>query len=409
IDLGSTHLAAALRQEQRAIPMTFQGATRLPAQALLRGSELYIGQEAEARAGSGTLVVFQRAAFAVPAQDVAVRHQWRSGDAAALVLQALRERSSRELGATVQRCVLACPASYDAFQRRELRRRAEAAGWQVERVVPEPIAALVAAGYPQGRHQVLSVCDLGGDSFQISVVTATPQRLRVVAAQSTASGGEAFLTLLVQQVLLEARRQSVALAGDRDQLLEQARFEVAQATRTLAGGSTATIRLSGVGDRDFQFPLTPPTLQELARPLLEQLQQAAAQALAQSGFAYKDLDQVLVCGGAQAPVLLQALEQAFGQRPRPITVTEPVAVGAALLADGVAKTGWRGWQELPASRGLASAARRSLLLGVGLLLACLGLLLYLSWPGSAQGPLSWGHSQLEWAREQLEQLFGEGR
>lgn len=255
------------------------------------------------------------------------------------ILRALRDRAEQHLGAPVEGAVITVPAYFDDAQRQATKDAGLLAGLDVLRLVNEPTAAAVAYGLDRRAEGRFAVYDLGGGTFDISLLELRDGVFTVLStAGDTALGGDDMDRLLVQQLVSQHPKASTLQAYvEKDPNWRMWALQAAKAAKhTLTNEPEAVVRCPapfagevrlqrGVFDQDIQ-------------PLLERTGRACRQALRDANLAVNELDGVLLVGGAtRVPAVRRYVEALFQKRPlSDVDPDQVVALGAALQADAIA-------------------------------------------------------------------------
>jgi molecular chaperone DnaK len=258
----------------------------------------------------------------------------------ALILREVKEVAQSHLREEVNRAVITVPAYYNERQRAAVRAAGALAGLHVERILNEPTAAALAYAYGRQVQERVLIYDLGGGTFDASVLELQDNIYEVISTGGdTFLGGVDFDNLIVGR-LLEKYREShgrpfegdrVALsrladAAERAKcaLSERAEFEIRLPFIALEDGKPA----------DFEATLTRDEVTSLVEPLVDRTVQVCTEVLAAKSIATKDIDAVLLVGGqSRMPLVHRKVEAFFGKPPsRSVHPDEAVAIGAALLA-----------------------------------------------------------------------------
>jgi molecular chaperone DnaK len=258
----------------------------------------------------------------------------------ALVLNEVKQVAQNHLGEEVNRAVITVPAYYNERQRAAVRNAGALAGIHVERILNEPTAAALAYAYGRHLNQRVLVYDLGGGTFDASVLELDDNVYEVVSTGGdTFLGGVDFDGRVVDRLLaLWRQRHGEAFSGDRVAL-----------SRLVDAAERAKCALSERGDFPVQLPflamkdgqpvaldvvLTRDEIVALVEPLVDRTLEVCAEVLRARGFETKDVQEVLLVGGqSRMPLVHRKVAAFFGRQPsRSVHPDEAVAVGAALLA-----------------------------------------------------------------------------
>ncbi|MEZ4365795.1 MAG: Hsp70 family protein [Kofleriaceae bacterium] len=261
-------------------------------------------------------------------------------EVAALVLGELRAQAERALGTAVTEAVITVPAWFDSAQRQATKDAAAIAGLEVRRLLSEPTAAALGHGAHRGQDARLVVCDLGGGTFDVSVVDVDGGVFEVLATTGDPFlGGDDVDRAAVELLAREVRERlgvdvtTDATAIDRLRLAAQrAKHELSLAPSTeLRAADLAT--LPSGRPLDFVRRIQRAELDAWAAPLLRRLERPCRDALERAGRAAgAGVDQVLlVCGMTRMPAVATTLERIFGRTPESVAnPDEVVAIGAAI-------------------------------------------------------------------------------
>lgn len=274
----------------------------------------YMGTEATLRLGSQT---------------------FRAEELSAILLRQLKEDAESWLGQNIHDAVITVPAYFNDVQRRAVQTAGKLAGLNVLRLLNEPTAASLAFGLLQNREQKYLTFDLGGGTFDVSVIDMFEGVVEVRASSGDVQlGGDDFSEAICQWMLTQQPELKAALPALKPALLEQAgRLKLA-----LSHGSEASAELL-YQERIWRWTLDEEQLARCCQPLIARLQQPVMQALHDARFSLQDLDHVLLVGGAtRMPLVRQAVARMFGRFPRhDLHPDEAVALGAGVQAGMVMK------------------------------------------------------------------------
>ncbi len=284
----------------------------------------------------------ERYAFAGDAMDV-VRFQihgrrYTPPEISAQILKALKQRAETVLGEAVQRVVITVPAYFNDSQRQATRDAGRLAGLEVLRLVNEPTAASLAYGLDRRNQGHIAVYDLGGGTFDISILKLHEGIFEVLATNGDTRLGGDDMDRGVAAWLLEAA--PAGMRRDPDVLRQAtAAAERAKVRLTEVEETTAAITVDGVR---VERSLTRAQFEALVSPIVERTLGPCQQALRDAGLTAADLDEVVLVGGStRVPLVRRRVQELFGRAPHTeLNPEEVVALGAAVQA-GVLSGGHR--------------------------------------------------------------------
>jgi len=250
------------------------------------------------------------------------------------ILAALRARAEAQLGGAIDAAVVTVPAYFDDAQRQATRDAARLAGLPVLRLLNEPTAAAVAYGLDNVARGTYAIFDLGGGTFDISILALSEGVFKVLATAGDASlGGDDFDHRLFCWIIAEAKLPPLD-ARDTRLLLAKSR----EAKERLTGRDAAPI-VATLGDgRDVRLTLTAATFTDITRTLVQKTLQPVRRAMRDAGLTADDIDGVVLVGGAtRMPEIRRAVADYFGKPPLTnLNPDEVVALGAAVQANALA-------------------------------------------------------------------------
>jgi molecular chaperone DnaK len=344
IDLGTTNSEVAIVRDGQ--PQVFAGDDGDPILpsfvGLAEDGRLLVGKSARNQwvlAPERTVKSIKRKM----GQDVKVRlgeQEYRPQEVSAMVLRALRDRAARELGRAVNKAVITVPAYFNDAQRQATREAGELAGLEVVRILNEPTAASLTYDPGQGELRRMLVYDLGGGTFDVSVVQAQEGVVEVLASHGdTHLGGDDFDDLLVKHVADKFQTEHGidlrANLASRARLLRAAEA----AKRQLSFHPFARIEEEFIAEKDGQalhltVEIAREEYEELIRPLLDRTMDCVHRALSDSHLTPPQIDKVVLVGGStRTPLVAQLLEERLGQPPhQEVNPDLCVAMGASIQA-----------------------------------------------------------------------------
>src|SRR4030081_1518732 len=282
----------------------------------------------------------------VPGPDGAVRfqiqgRQYAPEEISALVLRKLVEDASKFLGEKINEAVITVPAYFNDAQRQATRDTGRIAGLNVLRIINEPTAAALAYGLDKKKNETILVFDLGGGTFDVSILDVGDGVFEVRStAGDTHLGGDDFDKKLVDWMAEEfLRNQGIDLRKDR-QALQRLTEAAEKAKIELSGTVETTINLPFItanasGPKHLEMKVTRAKLEQLTADLVERCVGPVKQALADAKITERDINEVILVGGATRMPAIQALVRRLtgGKEPnQSVNPDEVVAVGAAIQA-----------------------------------------------------------------------------
>ena len=246
----------------------------------------------------------------------------------AFVLRDLKKRAEAFFGEEVDRAVITVPAYFNDAQRTATKDAGRIAGLDVIRIINEPTAASLAYGLDKRHTGVIAVYDLGGGTFDISILRVEDGVFQVLATNGdTHLGGDDIDNLLMDRVLAD---MSTLVSGRINETLQEIRRAVIHAKWVLSAEHTAAIRAPGV-----ERAMSRTEFEALIQPIVERTLGPCRQALADAGLQTTQIDEVVLVGGStRIPLVRRRVEELFGRTPHSeLNPDEVVALGAAVQAD----------------------------------------------------------------------------
>ena len=256
----------------------------------------------------------------------------------AMVLQKLKADAEAYLGQTVTEAVITVPAYFSDAQRQATKDAGKIAGLEVKRIINEPTAAALAYGLDKESEQKIMVYDLGGGTFDVSILEIGDGIVEVLAtAGDTRLGGDDFDQRIMDYLVAEFKKaEGVDLS--RDKVAMQRLKEAAEKAKIELSGMTSTavnlpyITADATGPKHLDVTLTRAKFNELTADLVERTMKPVRQSLSDSGLKASDLDKVLLVGGStRIPAVQEAVKGITGKEGfKGINPDECVALGAAI-------------------------------------------------------------------------------
>jgi molecular chaperone DnaK len=258
----------------------------------------------------------------------------------AFILRELKNWAEAYFGETVDRAVITVPAYFNDAQRQATKDAGRLAGLEVLRLVNEPTAAALAYGLHEQRRGRVAVYDLGGGTFDISILklvsTGAGDIYQVLATNGdTHLGGDDMdnlLQALAREEIIRAHRLDLSREAE---LAQELRGALIRAKHELTEGSHAKLRLPLPSGAIFAREISREEFEALIRPIVERTVGPVKQAMADAQLKPADIDEVVLVGGAtRTPLVRRTVEEFFGRRPHAeLNPDEVVALGAAVQAD----------------------------------------------------------------------------
>ncbi len=256
----------------------------------------------------------------------------------AMILGKMKADAEERIGEKITEAVITVPAYFDDSQRQATKDAGEIAGLKVLRIINEPTAAALAYGFDKKKEQKIMVYDLGGGTFDVSVLDVSADSVQVLATNGdTHLGGDDFDQRIIQWVIDEFKRENGIDLG-KDNLALQRIKEAAEKAKIELSTTPETeinqpfITSDANGPKHLMIKFSRAKLEELVGDLVENTLGPVRRALTDAKVDIKDINEVVMVGGmTRMPLVLQTVEKFFGKKPN-ITVNpdEVVAVGAAV-------------------------------------------------------------------------------
>jgi len=264
--------------------------------------------------------------------------QYSAPEISAMVLAHLKEAAEAYLGGEVDRAVITVPAYFNDAQRQATKDAGTIAGLKVERIINEPTAATLAYGLDKDKSGRIAVYDLGGGTFDISILEIGDGVFEVLSTNGdTHLGGDDFDEVLISHVAEEFKKES-GIDVRSDPMALQRLKEACEKAKCELSAATATdinlpfITADASGPRHLQKNLTRAQFEKLAEGLIQRTKAPCENALKDAGLKASEVDEVLLVGGStRIPAVQEIVKQIFGKEPnRGVNPDEVVAVGAAI-------------------------------------------------------------------------------
>ena len=333
IDLGTTNsLAACFRNGKAELIPNRLGEYLTPSVVSVdEKGTVFVGRSARERAMVHPLEsasVFKRSMGTEREYDLG---QWklRPEELSSLILRSLKEDAETYLGEPVTDAIISVPAYFNDLQRKATKRAGELAGLNVVRIINEPTAAAIAHGMDEEEDARYLVFDLGGGTFDVSILELYSPIMEVHAiAGDNFIGGEDFTDLLCDLFLKHA-----GIAPESLDLRAKSELrKTAESCKCAFSNTSEIIMCCNIQGQFHAMKLTLEEYERACAPLLERLRRPIERSLRDAGVSLTDIDQIVLVGGAtRLPVVRRFVTRLFGRKPNTsINPDEAVAIGAAL-------------------------------------------------------------------------------
>jgi molecular chaperone DnaK len=259
----------------------------------------------------------------------------------AMILQTMKKIAEDYLGESVTQAVVTVPAYFNDAQRQATKDAGKIAGLEVLRIVNEPTAAALAYGLEKKANETIAVYDLGGGTFDISILEIGDGVFEVKSTNGdTHLGGDDFDQAVIDWIAEEFSRENSGLDLRKDKMALQRLKEAAEKAKIDLSGATSTsinlpfITADASGPKHLELSLTRAKFDQITNVLVERSLEPVRKALADAGKTPKDIDEVILVGGStRIPAVQEAVQKLFGKEPhKGVNPDEVVAIGAAVQA-----------------------------------------------------------------------------
>ena len=342
IDLGTTNSCVAVMEGgQPTVIANAEGARTTPSiVAFTKNGERIVGEPAKRQAvtnADNTIASIKR--------DMGTDHgrtidgkKYSPQQISAMILQKLKADAEQYLGEKVTEAVITVPAYFNDAQRQATKDAGKIAGLDVKRIINEPTAAALAYGLDNEKEQKIMVYDLGGGTFDVSIIDIGDGVIEVLSTNGdTHLGGDDFDQAIINWMVQDFKnKEGVDLSGDK-MAMQRLKEAAEKAKKELSSSTTTNINLPFIsagadGPKHFDVDLTRAKFEELIHDLVERTAIPVQNAMKDAGLTNSDIGKVLLVGGStRVPCVVEKVRQLTGQEPsKNLNPDECVAIGASI-------------------------------------------------------------------------------
>ncbi len=342
IDLGTTNSCVAVMEGgQPTVIANAEGLRTTPSiVGFAKNGERLVGEPAKRQAITNpdkTVISIKREMgtdYKVGIDD----KQYSPQEVSAMILTKLKNDAESYLGETVTEAVITVPAYFSDSQRQATKDAGKIAGLDVKRIINEPTAAALSYGLDNEQEQVIMVYDLGGGTFDVSIIDIGDGVIEVLATNGNNKlGGDDFDEKVMNFIVDEFKKaEGVDLKGDK-MAMQRVKEAAEKAKKELSSATTTNINLPFItataeGPKHLDLNLTKAKFDELTHDLVEATMEPVRNALKDAGLNASEVDKVLLVGGStRIPAVQAAVQKLIGKEPfKGINPDESVAIGAAI-------------------------------------------------------------------------------
>ncbi|WP_230398220.1 molecular chaperone DnaK [Novisyntrophococcus fermenticellae] len=342
IDLGTTNSCVAVMEGGKpTVIANAEGARTTPSVvAFTKTGERLVGEPAKRQAVTNadkTISSIKRH-MGTDYRETIDGKQYSPQEISAMILQKMKSDAENYLGEKVTEAVITVPAYFNDAQRQATKDAGKIAGLDVKRIINEPTAAALAYGLDNEKEQKIMVYDLGGGTFDVSIIEIGDGVIEVLStAGDNKLGGDDFDQKIADYMLAEFKKnEGVDLSGDK-MAMQRIKEAAEKAKKELSSATTTNINLPFItataeGPKHFDMNLTKAKFDELTHGLVERTAEPVTRALSDAGISSSELGKVLLVGGStRIPAVQDKVKQLTGHEPsKSLNPDECVALGASV-------------------------------------------------------------------------------
>ena len=341
IDLGTTNSCVAVMEGgQPTVIANSEGARTTPSVVAFKDGERLVGVLAKNQAvtNSANTISSIKRKMGTSEKVTAGGKSYTPQEISAMILQKLKKDAEAYLGETVNEAVITVPAYFNDAQRQATKDAGKIAGLEVKRIINEPTAAALAYGLDNESDQKIMVYDLGGGTFDVSIIEIGDGVIEVLAVNGDSYlGGDDFDNALTKYMVDEFRKKEGVDLSQDPMSLQRIREAAEKAKKELSNATTTNINLPFITavnnvPKHFDMDLTRAKFNELTHDLVERTVTPVQKALSDAGLTANDLTKVLLVGGStRIPAVQDKVRALTGKEPsKNLNPDECVALGASI-------------------------------------------------------------------------------
>ncbi len=342
IDLGTTNSCVAVMEGGKpTVIANAEGARTTPSVvAFTKNGERLVGEPAKRQAVTNsdrTISSIKRHMGSDYRVNIDAK-KYSPQEISAMILQKLKSDAEAYLGEKVTEAVITCPAYFNDAQRQATKDAGKIAGLDVKRIINEPTAAALAYGLDNEKEQKIMVYDLGGGTFDVSIIEIGDGVIEVLATNgNNRLGGDDFDQRITDYMIQDFKNKEGIDLGNDKMALQRLREAAEKAKKELSSATTTNINLPFItanetGPKHFEMDLTKAKFDELTADLVDATADPVRKALADAGITASELGKVLLVGGStRIPAVQDKVKALTGKEPsKTLNPDECVAIGAAI-------------------------------------------------------------------------------
>ncbi len=342
IDLGTTNSCVAVMEGGKPTVIANAEGTRTTPSvvAFTKSGERLVGEPAKRQAVTNsdrTVSSIKRHMGSDFRVDIDAK-KYSPQEISAMILQKLKADAEAYLGEKVTEAVITCPAYFNDAQRQATKDAGKIAGMDVKRIINEPTAAALAYGLDNEKEQKIMVYDLGGGTFDVSIIEIGDGVIEVLATNgNNRLGGDDFDQRITDYMIQDFKNKEGIDLGQDKMALQRLREAAEKAKKELSSATTTNINLPFItanetGPKHFEMDLTKAKFDELTSDLVDATADPVRKALADAGVTASELGKVLLVGGStRIPAVQDKVRALTGKEPsKTLNPDECVAIGAAI-------------------------------------------------------------------------------